>query len=131
MSASYTLSTDVGRVRLLVPDRDLSSPVFQDEEVTALLAIEGGVQRAAALALETIASDTAATLRYTQTLGLTVDGTKASAELLKRAAQLRAQAAAADEVAAGADGLIDWAEMAVDPFSAREILRAARLRSAV
>lgn len=125
MSFTYDLTTDIGMVRLLVPDRDQAVPVFQDEEIAAFLSLEGGVYRAAAMALETVASDTAATLRVTRTLGLEVDGAKASDALLKRATALRGQAESADQ----ASGLFDVAEFAVDDFSTREILRNAALRS--
>lgn len=128
MAVSYDLATDIGKVRLLIPDRDQANPVFQDAEITAFLALEDGVHRAAALGLETIASDTAATLRVTRTLGLEVDGAKASDALLKRAAGLRTQA---DDADAREGGLFDWAEQVFpgDPFSARERLWAEALRS--
>lgn len=122
MAFTYDLATDVGKVRLLVPDRDAAYPAFQDGDLTALLSLEGDVRRAAALALETIAADTVMTLRVTTTLGLTVDGAKASDAILKRAATLRTQADAIDAaaVAADVDGLFDIAEWVVDPFSRRE-----------
>lgn len=130
MSAlTYDLTTSVGRVRLLIPDRDLTNAVYQDDELEAFLAIEGGnIHRAAALALETIAADTAATLRVTRVLGfIDVDGTRAADALLKRAAELRRQADAAES---GAGGAFDWAEMLYpgDVNVARELRRAERLR---
>ena len=126
---SYDVSTDIGKVRMLIPDRDGTTPTFQDEEVSAFLALEGSnVYRGAALALETVASDTAATLRVTTTLGLSVDGAKASDALLKRAAELRTQA---DDADARDGGLFDYAEWAVDAFSARERIHAEWLRSGV
>jgi len=125
---TYDLSTDTGRVRLLIPDRNEESAVFDDDEIGGFVALEPDVRRAAALALETIASDTAATLRVTKTLGLEVDGTRASAELLKRAAQLRVQALEAES---RDDAMFDIAEMAVDDFSAREILAADLLRAGI
>jgi hypothetical protein len=126
MSFTYDLTTDVGKVRLLIPDRAEATAVFDDAEIEGFLAIESGVRRAAALALETIASDTAATLRVTKTLGLEVDGTRASAELLKRAASLRAQANDAD---AADGGLFDIAEFAIPPFGTREVLANDLLRT--
>jgi hypothetical protein len=129
MAFTYDLTTDAGKVRLLVPDRDETSAVFADDEVDAFLALEGGVYRAAALALETIAADTALTIRVTNLLGLNVDGTRASAELLKRAERLRAQAAAAVEDELGVEGLFDVAEWVIEPFGARERLHAERLRA--
>lgn len=124
---SYDLATDMGKVRLLIPDRVEASAVYQDTEIEGFISLEGDVRRAAALALETVASDTAATLRVTRTLGLEVDGTRASAELLKRAAQLRTQAGEAEAREEG--GAFDIAEWAIDPFSAREVLASELLRS--
>lgn len=122
---SIDLSTDVGQFRLIVPDRDEANFVFTDDEVSAFISLEGDVRRAAALALETIASDNAMMLRYTQVLGLTVDGTRTSDALLKRAVALREQANQADDREGGA---WDIATMDLDPFTRREILIDAALR---
>jgi hypothetical protein len=117
--ATYDLSTDVGKVRLLIPDRDLANPVFQDGELETFLALEGDVRRAAALALETIAADEALVLKVVSVLGLSVNGPSVAQALLVRARELRAQA---EEAEARGDALFDWAEMVVDSFSARERL---------
>lgn len=127
MTFTADFSTDTGKVRLLIPDRVAENAVFTDEEIAALLVIETDIRRAAALGLETIASDTAATLRTTETLGLKVDGTKASAELLKRAATLRTQAL---ESESREGGLFDIAEMGFEPFGTRELLYNELLRDA-
>lgn len=119
MPVSYDLATDIGKVRLLVPDRDLSNPIFQDEEIQAFLTLEGDVRRAAALALETIAADETLTLKVVSVLGLSVNGPSVAQALLARARELRAQA---DEAEARGEALFDWAEMVIDPFSARERL---------
>lgn len=124
MSIDY--STDLGKTRLLIPDKTESGLIFSDDEVGAFLAMEGDSRRAAASAIEVIASDKAMTLQYGQLLGmLTVDGTKVSDALLKRAASLRAQAAEADDRDGGA---FDIVTMDVDAFTRREILRDAALR---
>ena len=122
--------TDVQTVRLLIPDRDVANQAFTDEEIEALLALEGDVRRGTALALETIASDTVRTLRVTSDLGLVETGAAASDALLRRAAALRKQAAAA-ETAADVDGLFDVAEFAIEPFGTEAVLRNAALREAV
>ena len=131
MPFTYDLTTDVGKVRLLIPDRVEAVAVFaEDDEVQAFLDLEGDVRRAAALALETIGSDLNLVLRYTKSPdGLMVDGVKAAAEARARAKALREQAdvAAATDASAGG-GSFDWAELVVDPFSARERLWAERLR---
>lgn len=126
MAFTYDLSTDVGKCRLMFPDRDSADPLFQDEEWSAFLTIEGDIRRARARALETAAADLTLTLRVTRTLGLEVDGAKASAELRLLAKAEREQAA---DVEAESGGLWDWAEWGVDDFSARERLDAELLRA--
>jgi hypothetical protein len=98
MTVSYpiNLSSDVGRVRLLIPDRSLDLFVFQDEEIEAFLEIEGGVKLATALALETIASDIAMVDKVIRIMDLQTDGAKTSDALLARAKLLREQAEDAD-----------------------------------
>lgn len=129
MPATYDLSTAVGKVRLLVPDRDITNPVFQDDEIAAFLALEADdVRRAAALALETIASDEALTQKVMRLLDLSTDGASLARALLQRAAALRQQATDAD---AREDAGFDVAEMVYDPFSARERLIKQMLREEV
>lgn len=98
MTVSYPidLSSNVGRVRLLIPDRSLDVFVFQDEEIEAFLEIEGGVKLATALALETIASDIAMVDKVIKIMDLQTDGAKTSDALLARAKLLREQAEDAD-----------------------------------
>jgi hypothetical protein len=97
MMFSYNLGEDSGRVRLLIPDSRATGYVFEDEEILAFLSLEIGVKRAAALALETIASDQALTLKAITLLDLTTDGAKVSDALLKRAGSLREQATLEEE----------------------------------
>jgi hypothetical protein len=98
MTVAYpiNLSSDVGRVRLLIPDRSLDLFVFQDEEIESFLEIEGGVKLATALALETIASDIAMVDKVIRIMDLQTDGAKTSDALLARAKLLREQAEDAD-----------------------------------
>lgn len=125
MAFTYDVSTDRGKVRMLVPDSSATNYVFEDAEVDAFLSLEGAVRRAAALALETIASNEALTLKVIRVLDLQTDGAKTSDALLKRAGLLRGQADAAD---AASGDLFDWGEMVLDDFSARERLGAQWLR---
>lgn len=120
MAFTYDLTTDAGRVRLLVPDSDAASYVFDDDEVDTFLALETGVKRAAALALETIAANQALTLKVIRLLDLSTDGARTSDALLKRADGLRKQADVDDLAVAGA--AFDMAEMLIDDFQAREWL---------
>ncbi len=98
MTIAYpiVLSSNVGRVRLLIPDRGADYFVFQDEEIEAFLEIEGGVKLATALALETIASDIAMVDKVIKIMDLQTDGAKTSDALLARAKLLREQAEDAD-----------------------------------
>lgn len=117
MGFTYDLSADAGRVRLLVPDNDSANYIFDDDEINTFLALDGDVRRAAALALETIASNEALTLKVIRLLDVQTDGRAVSDALLKRAATLRKQADDADMAAGGA---FDVAEMVFDDFSWRE-----------
>ena len=99
MSYTFDLSTDTGKVRLLVPDVKPGRMRYTDEELAALLELEDRVpKRAAALALETMACSKAASLAYVETNAIKVDGTKPAEVLLKRAVMLRAQCALPDIV---------------------------------
>lgn len=121
MAFSYDLTTDIGRVRLLVPDRNADCYVFEDEELQAFLSVEGTVRAAAALALETMASNEAYVQKAIRILDLSTDGPATARALMARAAALRAQS---EDV----DGLFDVAEMIVNDFAARERLWKEALR---
>lgn len=127
MTFTYSLSTDRGKVRLLAADNNASNPIFTDDEIDAFLALEeNSVRRAAALTLETMASEEA---RLQRALAVQADPptpSQAAAEFRARAALLREQADL-DE-ARDDDGLFDTAEMVHDDFSARERLRKQWLR---
>lgn len=92
--------TPLGQVRLLIPDaaQDAAGKyIFTDDQLTALLALhKGSIKRAAARALDIIATDTALLLKVVRTDDLQVDGVKVSAELRAHAKELRAEADADD-----------------------------------
>ena len=115
MSFSYVLGTDVGTIRLLIPDRVDAGHIFEDDELEGYMTLEGDVRSAAACALETIASDQALVLKVMRLLDVQTDGARVSDALLKRAALLREQA---EKSAAG--GSFDWAEYVPNDFAARE-----------
>lgn len=120
MAFTYDLSNSIGKVRLLIPDSQETTAVFSDEEITAFLALESSsVRRATALALETIASNEALTLKVVRLLDVQTDGAKLADSLLKRAATLRQQALEDDGLA----GFTQWeiAEWAVDDFTLRDL----------
>lgn len=115
MPPTYDVSSDAGKVRLLISDTDMSNVIFVDDEITTFLDLEGqNVRRAAALALETIASNEAQVLKVIRTLDITTDGAKLSTELRARAADLRAQA---DDTADDDGSGFEIAELVVDDFS--------------
>jgi hypothetical protein len=119
---TYDPSTDVGRVRLLCSDVDSSNPIFQDEDLDALLGLESGAVRyAAAQALEIMAASEIMIQKRIKLLDLETDGPAQSAELRALAKSLRATE--------DLGGAFDIAEMVVDPFSARERVFKQFLRS--
>ena len=126
---TYDPTTDAGLVRLLITDTDTVNPdnqIFEDAEITAFLTLEGStVKKAAARALDVIATREVLVQKVLRIMDLTTDGAKAADALRALAKQLRAEAATEAEEAGG---LFDWAEMVVDDFSARERLLAEALR---
>ncbi|MDG4792007.1 hypothetical protein O7626_40035 [Micromonospora sp. WMMD1102] len=86
-------TSDIGRVRILATDLNEIEPLFTDAQVTAFLALEAGVKRAAALALETIAvSEVLISKKIRTGDGLSTDGPAVAKELRERAKALRDQA---------------------------------------
>lgn len=103
MAYTYDLTTDEGRVRLLIPDNDPDNHLLEDDEITALLALEASdVRRAAAAALELIASSEALVGKKIRSQDLSTDGPAVARELRERATVLRAQA---EEATLNADGV--------------------------
>jgi hypothetical protein len=127
---TYDLSTTIGRMRLLIPDRIEDNAVFSDEELTAFLAMEEGYKRATALALETIATDEALVLKVMKVTDVQTDGAKLAAELRSRAKGLRDQADL-DEARDVDDPAFDWAEQVNNQFSFRERIIKQRQRRGV
>lgn len=61
MTISYVLSTNVGKVRLAIGDKDITNAVFTDEEIEIFLAAQSdNINRASADALEAWAATYAA-----------------------------------------------------------------------
>lgn len=116
MTATYDVTTDAGRVRLLITDTNTDTPVFEDAEIDAFLGMyHSNVHRAAAEALDTIATSQVLTLKVIKILDLQTQGDLLGAELRARATQMRELADTYDDGAA-----FDWAEMVNDQFSWRE-----------
>lgn len=128
MAFSYDLSTAEGKLRLIIMDNQGSNYLFEDDELSTFLALEGSnLKRGAALALETMASNEAYVTKRIRLLDLQTDGPAVAAELRQRANALRKQAA--DDEAAEDGGSFDIAEWVVDPFTARQRLQNQVLRN--
>jgi len=83
-------ATDVGAVRMLATDLDETTPLLSDEQIKRMLALCGGrVRRAAAMALDTIASSEALVSKRIRTLDLSTDGPAVAKELRAHAQRLR------------------------------------------
>lgn len=121
--SSYEVTSDRGRVRLLVSDvggADGATFLFTNAEIDAFLTLRGSdVLLAAALACRTIAGNEAQTAKAIRFLDLQTSGDKIAKALLDLAVAYEAQA----------DGDIDFdiAEMGVDVFSRRALLDKAEL----
>jgi hypothetical protein len=127
---TYVITTDRGKVRLLVDDRDttvVANQFFQDDEIDAFLELQGGgVLRAAAMALETMAASEVMVQKRISLLDLSTDGPSEAAALRSLADSLREQAEYGDGSA-----LFDIAEMVTNEFGARERWLAQALRGEV
>ena len=119
------LSTDLAKVRRIISDVDSNEPIFTDEEIAGFLTLETGVRRAAAMALETMASRDAYVLKVMRRGDLQTDGAKTAEALMKRAATLRDQA---DDAELDDDAGFEIAEWVLDDFSARERIEKQALR---
>jgi hypothetical protein len=91
--------------------------ILLDDDLQTFLDLEGGnIKRAAAQALDTIASSEAMVQKRITLLDLQTDGPATANALRQHAKDLRREAE--DEIAvADADGLIDYAEMVLPPFT--------------
>jgi len=120
MADTYDLSTDIGKVRLLIGDRDPAASIFRDAEIQAFLDFnDSSLKRAAADAVETLASDQAYVLKAVTTLDITTNGPAVARALREHAATLRSQADASD---AQEGSLFDIAELNTNAFQARQII---------
>lgn len=95
MPVDYT--TPVGKVRLLTADLDAGSPLIADDVLLGYLALQDdNVHRAAADALDAMATSEVLLSKKIRTQDLATDGPAVAAELRKQAATLRARADAID-----------------------------------
>jgi hypothetical protein len=97
MAFTYDVTTDRGRVRLLLNDVDRDTAVFTDGEIDAFLALEGGtVKLAAAQAIDTNATNEALASKVIRDHQVQTDGARLADAMRKHAASLREQAADED-----------------------------------
>lgn len=91
MAATYNLATDVGKVRLEIPDTNVKKPIFEDEEIRYFLdANKGDIYLASAHALSIIMGDPNRSIQWSRG---SVSATKNMQEALQtRIAQLQAKA---------------------------------------
>lgn len=97
MSATYDLSTTRGKTRLHAADTNTSNAVFSDDELDYFLTLAGdNPLLAAALALETAATDAARVAIIVRNDSQSSDPTRVAEQLQERAQRLRIQATATD-----------------------------------
>ena len=120
MAFTYVLTTDRGKVRLLIQDTDTTTVANQfneDDEIDCFLTLAAdldgdAVFNASAIALESWASNQVLILKVVTLLDVETDGAKVSAEMRARAASLRA-----DAITSSSDAGFEVAEMALGHFS--------------
>jgi hypothetical protein len=90
MTFSYDLTTNVGKVRLNIPDTAAADAIFTDEEIQAFLDQEmSNIFFASADACDVLATNQVYLLKVKTSGDLQVDGAQVSAELRARATALR------------------------------------------
>jgi len=117
MAFTYDLTTDRGKVRLLIQDTDETYEFYTDAEIDAFITLAGDldgdtVRNASALALESWASNQVMILKVVTLLDVEVDGAAVSSEMRMRAEILRKEA-----ITTSSDAGFDIAEMALGHFS--------------
>lgn len=81
----YDVTTDVGKVRLLISDIGGTSGedfIFEDKEVQAFLDLKSVIELAAAQALRTIAANTALVLKTIKFMEITTNGSETAKALV-------------------------------------------------
>lgn len=92
MATTYDVTAPVGRVRLLLNDVGPDEFVFSDEEIDAVLSLEGGhVKLAAAQLIDTNASSEILASKVLRSQDWQSDGAKVGDALRKHAQALREQ----------------------------------------
>lgn len=125
MAFTYDVSTDRGKVRLLMADTREADYLLEDAEIDTLLTLNADVVRyAAADGLDIIASNEALVHKAIQLLDLKTNGPAVAAELRKHAAKLRELAERDEWASDGGFAIVEnpltvWQERA---YEVREVL---------
>lgn len=132
MAFSYDLSTNRGKVRLLIGDgqqaADEDRVLMEDEEIDAFLALYSDSPRlAAAACLDRIATTQVLLVKKMTSTDWATDGPAMAKSLREQAAQFRAEYAAGMESESGS--VIDVIELIYDDFSQRQQMVNELLRS--
>lgn len=96
-------TSTTGQVRLLISDVDEQNQILTDDMIDGFLALAGSPRRAAADALDAIATSEALIGKVIRSQDLSTDGAKVAEALRGHARQLRAQADAEDDALAPLD----------------------------
>lgn len=100
--AAIDYSSPVGKIRLLIADLDPDAPLLADDVLEGYLSLNGeNLYRAAADALDAMATSEVLISRKIRTQDLSTDGPAVATALRQQAASLRAKADAED--ASGGD----------------------------
>jgi len=106
MSFTYDLTTDIGKVRLLIQDTAIKTAQFSDAEITAFLTMASDVVKVAAIAALYSWAAALSDATTSEKIGDYSYTKKAVANKLTLAAQYQTELDAADE-----SPVLDWAEM--------------------
>ena len=121
MASTYDITTDAGKVRLLISDVGGDGGtdfIFNDDEIAAFLEMgSGSTLRAAAFGLRTLAGNEAMVQKRIKFLELTTDGAATAKELVALAKELDGKADS-DE-----DEVFDVINMNVNLFTDRALRR--------
>lgn len=126
MTFTYDPATDLGFVRLLIPDTIQENATFSDEEITVFLTREGGdVWGAASTACLVLANSETLVGKVVSILGVSTNGAAVGAALRAQAGEYRRRVGTAALI--GDAGFVGGEYMAIasgvsDTFSAGESL---------
>lgn len=126
---TYDPTTNVGRVRRTIPDKDEFNAFWTDDEIESFLLDEdNNWRRATALALETMASDDLLVLKVVKVQNIETNTDRMMTALMKRAQKLRDDAVVEE---ANAGDAFEVAEVIVTDFQLRERIMGQALRGAL